>query len=67
MVLSHLSHVQFFATLWTVALQAPLSMGIIQTRILEQVFMPFSRGSSRPRDETCMSYFPSIYWQLLCH
>ena len=26
-VLSHLSHVQLFATLWTVACQAPLSMG----------------------------------------
>ena len=26
-VLSHFSHVQFFATLWTVACQAPLSMG----------------------------------------
>ena len=26
-VLSHFSHVQFFVTLWAVALQAPLSMG----------------------------------------
>ena len=26
-MLSHFSHVQFFATLWTVAHQAPLSMG----------------------------------------
>ena len=26
-VLSHFSHVQLFATLWTVTLQAPLSMG----------------------------------------
>ena len=26
-MLSHFSHVQFFATLWTVALQAPLFMG----------------------------------------
>ena len=26
-ILSHLSHVQLLATLWTVALQAPLSMG----------------------------------------
>ena len=29
---------------------APLSMGILQERILEWVPMPFSRGSSRPRD-----------------
>ena len=26
-VLSHFSHIQFFATLWTVAYQSPLSMG----------------------------------------
>ena len=30
-----LSHVQLFATSWTVACQAPLSMGILQARILE--------------------------------
>ena len=37
-------------TPWTVALQAPLSMGILQARILESVAMPSSRGSSQPRD-----------------
>ena len=31
------SPVQFFATLWTVACQAPLSMRILQARILEWV------------------------------
>ena len=35
---------------WTVAFQAPLSMGILQARILEWVAMPSSRGSSQPRD-----------------
>ena len=35
---------------WTVARQAPLSMGILQARILERVVMPSSRGSSWPRD-----------------
>ena len=35
-----LSHVQLFATLWTVACQTPLSMGILQARIL--VAMPSS-------------------------
>ena len=44
-----LSHVQLFATPWTAARQAPLSMGILQARILEWVAMPFSRGSSQPR------------------
>ena len=34
-MLSHFSHVWLFATLWTVACQAPLSMGILQARILE--------------------------------
>ena len=33
------------ATLWTVAPQVPLSMGILQARILEWVVMPSSRGS----------------------
>ena len=38
-----------------VACQAPLSMGILQARILEWVAMPSSRGSSRPRDWTHVS------------
>ena len=33
---------------WTIAHQAPLSMEILQARILEWVAMPFSRGSSNP-------------------
>ena len=33
-------------TPWTVACQAPLSMGILQARILEWVAVSFSRGSS---------------------
>ena len=38
------------ATLWTAAHQAPLSMRILQARILEWVAMPSSRRSSQPRD-----------------
>ena len=34
---------------WTVAHQAPLSMGILQARTLEWVAMPSSRGSSQPQ------------------
>ena len=45
-VLSCFSCVQLFATLWTIACQAPLSMEILQARILEWVAMPSSRGSS---------------------
>ena len=37
-----LSHVRPFATPWTIAYQAPLSMGILQSRILEWVAMPSS-------------------------
>ena len=43
------------ATPWNVALQASLSMGILQARILEWVAMSSSRGSSQPREETQVS------------
>ena len=42
--LSYCSRVWLFVTPWTVARQAPLSMGILQARILEWVAMPSSRG-----------------------
>ena len=51
-----LSRVWHFGTLWTVVLQAPLCMGILQLRILEWVAMLSSRVSSQPRDWTCVSY-----------
>ena len=40
--------VLLFVTLWTVACQAPLSMGVLQGGILAWVAMPSSRGSSNP-------------------
>ena len=49
---SSLSGVQLFATPGTAAHQAPLSMGILQARILERLATPFSRESSQPRDRT---------------
>ena len=42
-------------TPWTVAHQAPLSMGILQARTLEWVAMPSSRASSQPRFWTWVS------------
>ena len=54
LVLSH-CRVRFSAAPWTAARQAPLSMGILQARILEWVAMPSSRGSSPPRDRTQVS------------
>ena len=50
-----LSRVQLFATPWTIVRQAPLSMGILQARILEWVAMPSSTGSPQPRDQTQVS------------
>ena len=37
---------------WTVVCQAPLSMGFSRLRILGWAAIPFSRGSSQPRDQT---------------
>ena len=50
-----LSHVRLFVIPWMQAHYAPLSMGIFQTRILEWVVISSSRGSSRPRDQNCVS------------
>ena len=47
-----LRRVLLFATLWTVACQAPMSMGILQTRIVEWVAMPSARASFQARDRT---------------
>ena len=53
----------------TVARQAPLSIGILQARMLEWVAIPFSRGSSQPRDQGHISYIegsdslPSEPWK----
>ena len=53
-VLSH-SVVSDSATPWNIACQAPLSMRILQARILEWVAKPCSRGSSQPKDRTQVS------------
>ena len=50
-----LGHVQLSVTPWTAAGQAPLSMGILQARILEWVAMSSSRGSYWPRNWTRVS------------
>ena len=59
-----LSHVQLFATPWTVACQSPLSMGILQGKILEWVVMPSSRGSSQPRDRTQVSHIAGGFFPI---
>ena len=57
-----LSRVWLFVTPWIVARQAPLSIGILQTRILEWVAMPSSRGSSQPRDQTQVSRIAGVFF-----
>ena len=47
---------------WTIAHQAPLSMGILQAKVLEWVAMPSSRGSCRPRDQTRVSYIAGRFF-----
>ena len=48
------SRVQLFVTPWTVAYQAPLSVGFSQKE-LEGVAISFSRESSQLRDQTYVS------------
>ena len=62
-LLSHFISVWLFVTLWTVAHQAPLSMGF--SRQEDWTAMPSSRGSSRPKDWNCLSYVSCICKQIL--
>ena len=65
-MLSLFSCAQLFATPWTAAHQAPLSMGFFQARILELVAIFFSRGSSPLRDWTqvsCISCTAGNSWR----
>ena len=55
-----LSRVQLFEAPWTVACQVSLFM-ISQARILEWVAIFYSRGSSQPRDRTCISCVSSCF------
>ena len=55
-LLSHFSHVRLFVTPWTVARQAPLSMGFSRQEYWSGLPCPPSRGSSPPRDQTHVSY-----------
>ena len=53
-----LSCVQLFASPWTVGLPGSSVHGISQAGILEWVAISFSRGSSQPRNPTCL-----LHWQ----
>ena len=56
--------VRLVVTPWTAAHQAPLSMDILQTRRLEWVAMPSSRGSSQPRDQTQVSIIAGRFFTI---
>ena len=58
-----LSCVQLFVTPWTIH----TVHGILKVRILEWVAVPFSRGSSQPRDLTCVSSVSCIGRWVLYH
>ena len=52
---------------WSIACQSPYAYGILQTRILPWVAMPSSRGSSRPKDQTCISCVSRFGRRILYH
>ena len=65
-MLSHFSCVQIFVTLWTVAHQAPQSMGF-SGKEYWSVAIPFSRASSWPRDRRQVSWVSCIGRRVLYH
>ena len=57
LLLNCFSHVRLFATLWSIAQQAPLSMGFSRQEYWSGLPCPPSfSGSSWSRDRTCISY-----------
>ena len=62
-----LTCVQLFATPGTIAHRAPLSRGLSRARILEWVAISSSKGSSWPRDRTCISCISCVGRQILYH
>ena len=60
-----LSHVRLFAIPWTVACQAPLSVGLSNNTGVGAI--SYSRGSSQPRHQTCISCISYIGKRILYH
>ena len=61
------SRVQLFVTPWTAARQAPLSTGFSRQEHREWVAISSSRGSSRPREGSHISYVSCIGGWVLYH
>ena len=59
-----LSRVQHFVNSWTVAHQTLLSIGFSRQEYWSRVAIPFSRGSSQPRDRTQVSCIASRFFTI---
>ena len=59
------SHIWLFMTPWTAACHTPLSIGILQARILEWVAMPSFREYSQPGKWTRVSCIASRFFNSL--
>ena len=59
-VLSHFSHLRLFTTPWTLAYQAPLSMGFSRQEYWNVLPCPPPGESSQPRDRTHISCISCI-------
>ena len=65
----HAQSLHSFLTLWDPMDCIPPASsvsGILQVRILEWVAMPSSRGSSWPRDQTCISRVSMYMYMCVC-
>ena len=66
-VCSVASAVSDFVTLWTVAFQAPLSMGFSRQEYWSGLLFPSPGDLSQPRDRTQVSYVSCIGKRVLYH
>ena len=66
-MLSCFIHVQFFTTLWSIAYQAPLSMGFSRQEYWSGLPFPLLGGFSQPRCRIQASYISCIGRQVLYH
>ena len=65
-VLSH-SSCQLSAALWTQTSRCLFVHGFLQARILEWIAMPFSKGSSRPGNQTCDFWVSCVAGRFFTH
>ena len=59
-----LNRVWLFVTPWAVDLPSSSGDGIFQARILERFAIPFSRGSSQPKDQNQVSCIAGIFFTI---